>query len=214
MFDQHVIDIIKRNERRSIPSSGEPYMMKSHIRPLAMRGGIRYGAHPVPQMDFQPDTLATGDELYKPSARMGATAQGAPRRIVGGKGQRILSSDSGLDLQGGMQGGSLKSFGRKFMKGLKSVGRVVTPVLKEIGKEAVPILKDFAIKEGKNLLKQGLEEAPMMLAAGRKKRGYGTPPSGHDKRASRGLLIRKLMQQHGFSLAEASRYIKEKGLKY
>jgi len=52
-----------------------------------------------------------------------------------------------------------------------------------------------------------LEEAPMMLAAGRK-------TTGHDKRTSRGLLIRKLMQQHGFSLAEASRYIKEKGLKY
>ena len=208
MFDQHVIDIIKRNERRSIPSSGEPYMMKSHIRPLAMRGGIRYGAHPIPQMDYQPDTLATGDEIYKPS----------PRRLVGGKGQRMVSSDSGIDLQGGMQGGmqggSLKSFGRKFMKGLKSVGRVVTPVLKEVGKEVLPIVKDIAIKEGKKMLQQGLEEAPMMLAAGRKKRGYATPPSGHDKRASRGLLIRKLMQQHGFSLAEASRYIKEKGLKY
>jgi len=204
MFDQHVIDIIKRNERRSIPSSGEPYMMKSHIRPLSMRGGIRYRPHPIPAMDFQPDTLATGDEIYKPSP--------SRRRYVGGKGQRMVSSDSGIDLQGGMQGGSLKSFGRKFMKGLKSVGRVVSPVLKEVGKEALPILKDFAIKEGKNLLKQGLEEAPMMLAAGRK-RGYATP-TGHDKRTSRGLLIRKLMQQHGFSLAEASRYIKEKGLKY
>ena len=147
MFDKHIIDIIKRNERRSIPSSGEPYMMKSHIRPLALRGGIRYGPHPVPLMDFQPDTLATGDEIYKPS----------PRRIVGGKGQRMVSSDSGIDLQGGMQGGSLKSFGRKFMKGLKSVGKVVTPVLKEVGKEVLPIVKDIAIKEGKKMLQQGLE---------------------------------------------------------
>jgi hypothetical protein len=153
-------------------------------------------------MDFEPDTLATGDEIYKPS----------PRRIVGGRGERHMLYPSGVDMTGGMQGGSLKSFGRKFMKGLKSVGKVVTPVLKEIGKEALPIVKDFAIKQGKQMLEKGLEEAPMLLAAGRKK-GYAKP-TGHDKRASRGLLIRKLMSQHGFTLAEASRYIKEKGLKY
>lgn len=200
MFDEHIIDIIKRNERKAIDSSRQPYMMKSGIRPLALRGGLRYRAHPVPRMDFEPDTLATGDDIYMPS----------PKRLIGGKGQRVMGSPSGID----MQGGSLKSFGRKFMKGLKSVGRVVTPVLKEVGKEVLPIVKDYAIKEGKKMLEKGLEEAPMMLAAaGRKRKGYAKP-TGHDRRESRGLLIRKLMQQHHFSLAEASRYIKEQGLKY
>jgi hypothetical protein len=212
MFDRHIIDVLKRNERKSIRE--HPDMMDYPIRPLhPMRGGIRYGAHPVPELHFQPDTLATGHEMYSPSPKRSKSFGSSPRRLVGGKGHRMHLTE----LQNGMEhqrGGSLKSFGRSVLKGLKHVGKEIV----------MPVVKDFATKQGRRLLEKGLqkyvlpaaeEAAPFMLAAGRRipKKSYATS-SGHDKRESRGLLIRKIMHQHGCSLVEASRYIKEHGLKY
>lgn len=203
MFDQHIIDVLKRSERRSIPFLGEPEMSRYPIRPLGakLHGGVRYRQHPLPQMDFQPDTLSTGDEIYMPS----------PRRLVGGKGKRVYeqSLQDGIDLRGG----SLKSFGRSLLKGLKTVGKAVAPVV-------MPVVKDFATKQGRKLLEKGLEKgmeyvlpaaeeaAPLMLAAGRRRRA----PS--DKMKRRAELVRKVMHQHGCSLPEASKYIKDHGLKY
>ncbi len=57
------------------------------------------------------------------------------------------------------------------------------------------------------------EVAPLaLLAAGMKKPRRTRQVS--QKEANRHALIRKLMQQHGCSLAEASKYIKEKNLAY
>jgi hypothetical protein len=198
MFDPEIIEILKQANRRHRPTSGEPIMLK---------GGIRTRMHPLPAMDFQPDTLATGDEMYSPS----------PRRLVGaGKGLRDMSRVSGIEIT---RGGSLKSVGRSFKKGLKSVGKVVMPIAKDVGKtvirEATPIVKDIASKYtrdqlAKFLTKEALpvaeETAPLLLAAGRRQVS--------DKMKRRAMLVKKIMREHGMSLPEASRYVKEQGMKY
>jgi hypothetical protein len=164
--------------------------------------------HPLPAMDFQPDTLATGDEMYSPSP--------SPRRLVGaGKGLRDMSRVSGIEIT---RGGSLKSIGRSLKKGLKSVGKVVVPIAKDVGKtvirEATPIVKDIASKYtrdqlAKFLTKEALpvaeEAAPLLLAAGRQV---------SDKMKRRAMLVKKIMRENGISLPEASRYVKEQGMKY
>jgi hypothetical protein len=193
MFNKHVLEVLKHNNRVDpFNSYGEHMPMKTMV------GGIRYRPHPVPEMDFQPDNLFTGTEMYEDiKPRMLER-----RRYVGGAGSRVHADFNGMD----ERGGSLKSFGRDFMKGLKRVGKVVAPVVRDIGREVLPIVKDEGIKA----LKEGL---PLMLAAGRKKKGYAKPTT-HDRREARGLLVRKIMSQHGLSLVEASRYIKANNLQY
>ena len=197
MFDPEIIEILKQANRRHTPTSGEPIMLK---------GGLRTRMHPLPAMDFQPDSLATGYDMYSPS----------PRRLVGaGKGLRDMSRVSGIEIT---RGGSLKSVGRSLKKGLKSVGRVVMPIAKDVGKtvirEATPIVKDIASKYtrdqlAKFLTKEALpiaeESAPLLLASGRQV---------SDKMKRRAMLVKKMMREHSMSLPEASRYIKEQGIKY
>lgn len=56
------------------------------------------------------------------------------------------------------------------------------------------------------------EAAPLLLAAGMKKQKRTRVVS--QKEANRHALIRKLMQKHGCTLAEASSHIKENNLAY
>lgn len=194
MFNPKILEILKRNEEDNhFDVSGSPIMLK---------GGVRMRLHPLPSMDFQPDSLATGADLYKQPV--------ASQRVVGG---------------------SMKSVGRSIVKGLKKVGKVVAPIAKDI---VVPVVKDFATKQGRKFLTQQLEKfaindalpvaeeaAPLMLAAGRKRKSSvkkggmcGGTISGGGRRESRAKLIRKIMSEHGCSLPEASRYIKENGIEY
>ena len=200
MFNPEIIEILKKSNRNRMPSSGEPIMLK---------GGLRVRQHPLPAMDFSPDTLATGNEIYMPS----------PRRLVGGsKGMRDLERVSGIETT---RGGSLKSVGKSLKKGLKSVGKVAVPILKNVGKtvikEATPVVKDIASKYtrdqlAKFLMKEAIpvaeEAAPLLLAAGRK------PRMVSDKMKRRAALVRKIMKEHSMSLPEASKYIKENDMEY
>lgn len=196
MFNPKILEILKRNdEDNHFNVSGSPIMLK---------GGVRMRLHPLPSMDFQPDSLATGRDIYKQPV--------ASQRVVGG---------------------SMKSVGRSIVKGLKKVGKVVAPIAKEVGQNVVmPVVKDFASKQGRKFLTQQLEKfaindvlptaetaAPLLLAAGRKRKSStggmcGGTISGGGRRSSRAALVRKIMKEHGCSLPEASRYIKENSMEY
>jgi hypothetical protein len=201
MFDDHIIEILKSSDRnRKFIPSGEPIMLK---------GGLRYRAHPLPEMDFQPDTLAVGEDMYKPEPKI--------RRIRGGQGHRLhdIELANGIEIQ---RGGSMKSVGKALVKGLKKVGKVVAPIAKDV---IVPVVKDFATKQGRKMLEQQLakfaiqdalpvaeEAAPLLLAAGRKKR----QPS--DKMIRRAHLVKQVMSKLSCSLPMASKYIKDNQIEY
>jgi len=216
MFNKEVLHRLMKAERADpFNSYGE------HVPTRTLHGGIRYKAHPTPEMDFQPDTLYTGEEMYEDIK---------PRRI-GGRMSGGLGYREYGDMVNGLEqrGGSIKSIGKSLKKGLKSVGKVVAPIAKDV---VMPVVKDFATKQGRKLLEQQLakfavkdvlpaaeEAAPLLLAAaGRKKGGriIGGRMSGGavDKRSARAVLVKKIMREHGCSLPEASKYIKENGLKY
>jgi hypothetical protein len=212
MFNEQVLQRLKKAERENVFNSyGEHAPMRTLL------GGIRYKAQPTPELKFEPDDLYTGEEVYEHIK---------PKR-VSSRGGRMI---------GGMEGGSLKSFGRSLSRGFKKlgkdlapVGKALAPVAKFVGKEVVaPVVKDFATKEGRKFLAKQLEKfavqdvlpvaeeaAPLMLAAGRRRKSGGRMIGGKsDKRSARASLVRKIMNQHGMSLPEASRYIKENGLSY
>lgn len=208
MFNEQVLQrLMKANRADPFNSYGE------HVK---MTGGIRYGAHPTPEMDFQPDTLYTGEELYddeKPRMLGG--------RLIGGVGCRSHGKMvNGLE----ERGGSLKSVGKSLSKGLKKVGKTLAPIAKDI---VVPVVKDFATKQGRKFLAQQLEKfaiqdalpvaeetAPLLLAAGRRKYGGRLVGGKTDKRSARASLVKKIMAEHKCSLPIASKYIKENNLTY
>lgn len=207
MFNEQVLQrLIKANKDDKFNSYGE------HVK---MTGGIRYGLHPTPEMDFQPDSLYTGTDMYKPPRMVGG-------RLIGGAvhGQMINDLEE--------RGGSLKSIGKSLSRGLKKVGKVVAPIAKDV---VMPVVKDFATKQGRKLLEQQLarfaikdalpvaeEVAPLMLAAGRKRKTGGRISGGNlvgsGRRESRAMLVKKIMREKGCSLPEASKYIKENNLTY
>ena len=183
MFNSKILEVLKRNNRN------DPF--NSYGEHVKMTGGIRYGLHPTPEMDFQPDNLYTGRERY----------EDIKPRMIGGR----LEAYSG---------GSTKSIGKALSRGLKKVGKVVVPIATDVGKNIVKNISNIATKQGqayieKQLAKYALPaaETALMVAAGRSR-------SGGDKRIARAHLVRKIMQEHGCSLPEASRYIKENGMSY
>lgn len=237
MFNEQVLQRLRKAEREDkFNSYGDHAPMRTLL------GGIRYGAHPTPEMDFQPDNLYTGEEVYEHIKPKRIGSRGG--RMIGGMDGRVHHGYLSKELEGG----SLKSFGRSLSRGFKKlgkdlapVGKALAPVAKFVGKEVVaPVVKDFATKEGRKFLAKQLEKfavqdvlpvaeeaAPLMLAAGRRRKsdcsgcegcmvgGAKRKPSlGSDKRSARASLVRKIMNQHGMSLPEASRYIKENGLSY
>ena len=162
MFNRDIIEVLKRNNRENkFDTYGSHNMFSTDIdQHRELRGGIRYGLHPTPEMDFQPDDLYTGREMYdkvKPrmvAGRMSGGTLGMARPSSDGRSQmsRMVHPIE-------MEGGSLKSFGRSVMRGLKKVGRTLEPVGKYIGKDIVmPVVKDFATKQGRKMLEQGLEK--------------------------------------------------------
>jgi len=109
-------------------------------------------------------------------------------------------------------GHSVQQTGEQFGTALKKAG--INEATKAIAQEGVKYAKNSI---GQLMTGEALpvaeEAAPMMLmAAGMKKPKRTRRVS--QKEANRHALIRKLMQQHGCSLAEASRHIKEENLDY
>ena len=194
MFDQRFIEVLKSKSRNHTDLLGEPTML---------RGGLRVRKHPLPAMEFEPDTLSVGEDLNN----------SIPQRMVGGQGHRSHS----VEIQNGIEltrGGSTKSFGRALSRGLKKTAKVLEPVGKEIYKEVLkPVASKYARDQLVNFLaKDALpiaeEVAPMLLAAGRPKRVQSA------RMKSRAELVRKIMKSQGWSLPEASRYIKENDMEY
>ena len=112
---------------------------------------------------------------------------------------------------------SMKKFGQDFGTSLKKAG--IKEATNAIAKEGV----NFAKKNIGNLV-SGAEEvlpealpvaeeaAPLLLAAGMQKPKRTRKVSDKEKR--RHELVRKLMNKHGCSLAEASTHIKENNIQY
>ena len=212
MFNKEILHRLMKAERN------DPF--NSYGEHVKMTGGIRYKAHPTPQMDFEPDSLYTGEEMYEDIKPKRVASRGG--RMSGGLGCREYG-----DMVNGLEqrGGSIKSIGKSLKKGLKSVGKVVAPIARDV---VMPVVKDFATKQGRKLLEQQLakfaikdvlpvaeEAAPLLLAAaGRKKSGGRLIGGAVDKRSARAVLVKKIMRENACSLPEASRYIKENGLQY
>lgn len=218
MFNKEVLHrLMKADRQDKFNSYGE------HMPMRTLHGGIRYKAHPTPEMDFQPDTLFTGEDYYddiKPRMMGG--------RLIGGLGCREYG-----DMVNGLEqrGGSLKSIGKSLSRGLKKVGKVVAPIARDVSRDVVmPVVKDFATKQGRKLLEQQLakfaikdvipvaeESAPLLLAAAGRGRSYGgrlIGGAGTGRRDARAMLVKKIMRERGMSLPEASRFVKEQGLRY
>lgn len=231
MFNNQVLERLKKAQRDDVFNSyGE------HVPMRTLLGGIRYSPHPTPELSYEPDNLYTGDEVYEHIKPKRVGSRGG--RMIGGMDGRVHHGYLSKELEGG----SLKSFGRSLSRGFRKlgkdlapVGKALAPVAKFVGKEVVaPVVKDLATKEGRKFLAKQLEKfavqdalpmaeeaAPLMLAAGRRKSGgrmvggaKKKPSLGSDKRSARAALVRKIMNQHGMSLPEASRYIKENGIPY
>ena len=109
---------------------------------------------------------------------------------------------------------SMKKFGSDFGTSLRKAG--IQEATKTIAQEGVKFAKNNigSLMSGvETALPVAEEVAPLaLMAAGMKKPRRTRQVS--QKEANRHALIRKLMQQHGCSLAEASKYIKEKNLAY
>jgi hypothetical protein len=206
MFNEEILQrLMKANRSNQFNSYGEH---------TTMTGGIRFREHPTPELNFQPDDLYTGLEMY----------DGIKPRMIGGLGQRLHGDMvNGLDARGG----SLKSIGNSLKKIGKSVGKVVVPIAKDVGKNIVKI----ATKKGQAYIEKQLakyaaealpvveEAAPLLLAAAGRKVGRvsGGKVSGGmvgDRRSARASLVKQIMREHGVSLPEASKYIKENGIEY
>lgn len=111
---------------------------------------------------------------------------------------------------------SMKKFGKDFGHAMKKAG--INEATKVIAQEGVKFAKNNIgklITGAEEVLPEALpiaeEAAPLMLAAGMKPK---RTRKVSQKEANRHALIRKLMKQHGCTLAEASRHIKEEGLSY
>jgi hypothetical protein len=184
MFNKHILEVLKRNDRDN--------KFDSYGSPTFLKGGIRYGLHPTPEMDFQPDNLYTGREMYddiKP-------------RMIGG---RMV----------GLTGGK-KSVGKSILKGLKKVGKAIAPVVMPIVKDFATTQGRKLLEQQLAKYALPVAEEAVMVAAGRhtKKSGGRLVGGAMDKRSARADLVRRVMRQQGCSLPEASRYIKENGMSY
>ena len=103
MFNKEILHRLMKAERN------DPF--NSYGEHVKMTGGIRYKAHPTPEMDFQPDSLYTGEDYYDDIK---------PRRI-GGRMSGGLGCREYGDMVNGLEqrGGSIKSIGKSLKKGLE-----------------------------------------------------------------------------------------------
>lgn len=130
MFNQQIIARLNRANRDNMNLLGEPHMF----------GGTRLRDHPLAELSFDSDALATGVPIKT--------------RLVGG-------------VHTITRGGSIKSIGKVLKKGAKQAGKIVLKdVIKPVAsKYARDQLTKFITKEA---LPVAEEVAPLvMMAAGR-----------------------------------------------
>jgi DNA-directed RNA polymerase subunit H (RpoH/RPB5) len=120
---------------------------------------------------------------------------------------------------------SMKHMGKDIGHTAKDIGKAVKKsgiqaVAKEVANEGVKFAKNNigklvqgAEEYGPEALEVGEESAPLLLAGGLPKKVKRTRTISQ-KEANRHALIRKLMQKHGCTLAQASKLIKEKNMSY
>lgn len=126
----------------------------------------------------------------------------------------------------------------KFVNTMKKIGKELKPVAKALKPVAEKVFREVIVPEGKKMLTNYLAgpSASTAVASGRRRRhsggaliadhpeefhsrhypkgleSYKRPKSTGGARSARGALVSKLMKQHGMTLGEASRHIKENGL--
>lgn len=154
--------------------------------------------------------------------KMKATSRMAIKQESSGESSDESSSDD--ETEPAIQGGkihfvkSMKKFGKDFGTSLKQAG--IKEATNAIAKEGVDFAKKnigSLISGAEAVLPEALpiaeEAAPLMLmAAGMKKPKRTRKVSDKEKR--RHELVRKLMNKHNCSLAEASSFIKENNIQY
>lgn len=157
-----------------------------------------------------------GKEVVKKTPRRGKTKKTVPQPPPSTDSE---SEDGTEEVHGGKFHfvKSMKKFGNDFGNSLKKAG--IQAATKEIANEGVKFAKNNISKlvnGAEQVLPEALpvaeEVAPLALAAGMKKPKRTRKVS--EKEANRHALIRKLMQKHGCTLAEASKHIKENNLSY
>jgi hypothetical protein len=93
------------------------------------------------------------------------------------------------------------------------IGTKAYDFVKDNGTKLVQGAEQYGAEYGPEVALAAEEDAPLLLlAAGMKKPKRSRQTSQKEK--NRHALIRKLMQQHGWSLAEASKHIKQNNLQY
>tara|TARA_B100002003_G_scaffold177284_1_gene165189 strand:- start:286 stop:867 length:582 start_codon:yes stop_codon:yes gene_type:complete len=127
----------------------------------------------------------------------------------------LNEDDNELEEQGGKVHflKHMKGFGKSVAKFGKKAGKAISnEVIKQgsqqLGKMALEGAKDF-MTYAPVVAEEG---APLLLAAGMKKPKRKRLLSDKEKR--RHILVRKIMNEHGCSLPEASKYIKQHNLTY
>ena len=191
-----------------------------------LHGGIRVMDKPIPgyYTPEEPATLATGSNV---GSMMPSDKKQAMRRY-----------EEANDLDGGKI--NFKKLGKSASKGLKSIGKVAAPVLKEVGKEVLPIVKKEGIKALKNYLMPAAETVAanpelLLAAAGRPKKArknhrviremdsssdedgsihvdINSHKAGGRRPNARAQVVKRVMNEKGMSLIEASKFFKAHGL--
>lgn len=209
---------------------------------VAQGGGIKVPHYKIPKGDFDallrkmtlhqgpiismPRHVTTGhnlggDSMYESESESEGGAI-VPKKMVRKAMKKIKAMED--EAEDSVVGGkihfmkSMKKLGKEFGTSLKKAG--IQEVTKNIAQEGVKFAKNNIgkmISGAEEILPEALpiaeEVGPMaLMAAGMKKPKRTRQVS--QKEANRHALIRKLMQQHGCSLAEASKHIKEKNLSY
>ena len=230
-YKSKIYDILNEEREDMIHHLPQPTML--HRRPMtetpSLKGGIRVMKHPLPGhfLPKDPATLATGSDIgsMRPSDQ-----KLAMRRYVRANDLEEDDMVGGSSHLEGGRGINWKKVGRSIKKGLSTVGHYAAPIIKEVGKELLPIVKEQGLKA----LKTVAENPELLMAAGRSKKNHRVIRGGYDsdsdderdrihidvnshkggarKPNARAQIVKRVMNEKGLSLIEASKYVKAHGL--
>ena len=202
MFDERFIKIMRERTAKHAELIGQPTML----------GGVRYRSRPLPAMSYEPSSLVTG---------------------------RYPSEYEGGSLK---SFGKLLSKGAKYL--VKEATPVVHDVIRQVKPIVVGAAKKFATDQwGKAIQTYGpqVAEGVAMMAAGRKRRRstrqiggemggarrnvdqFGMDvesPKPKKKRQATALQMRRasvvksVMNDYGYTMPQASSFIKQNGIQY
>lgn len=155
----------------------------------------------------------------------GCMRRDPPKKALKKVTRKCVDSDSDAEVRGGKFhfAKSMKSFGKSVGHTVQDIGTAakkasIQKVGNEIANEGVSQMKNFgsklmttAVADAPEMAAVAEEGAPLLLAAGMKQK---RTRKMSQKELNRHALIRKLMSKHNCSLAQASKFIKEKNLPY